>query len=463
MAVIVASGILFAVCSRGDLWFDEVLSIQWAKNSKAPTDILSLFRHDNNHPLNTAWLFLLGPGQPSMAYRALGVASGIFSLALIYYIAGILTPRARLAVLIWCASSYAFILYFSEARGYGPAVAFTLAAFSILLKTRGELHALWIPAFWMACALGFLSHATTIYPVAAMGAWVLVGGLRPEKWAARSLVECAAWFLVPAVLAASYFLYFLKPMMVAGGPRYSPVRIAAEFFGYGMGLPVAGAAAWLTITGSVLLIAWAWVYGKFSIPRIRIFFLGALVVFPISGLVMSNAEFLYFRYFLVCLPFIFLLFGGLMERVWDMSPRAWMGVALVIAFCSAIQAPRILALIAYGRGDCRGALRQIGQSPGSPSTVISDHDMMVGMVLEHYRGRAPEASAIRYFPSWVKPADSAGWLITSSQDVSPAPRPPEIRIGNSSYFLKNHFRAAPVSGAHWFLYQQGAAAPSSGM
>jgi hypothetical protein len=61
-AVIAVAALLYVLGARGELWFDEVLSIQWARNATTPAEIITLYRHDNNHPLNTLWLYSLGEG-----------------------------------------------------------------------------------------------------------------------------------------------------------------------------------------------------------------------------------------------------------------------------------------------------------------------------------------------------------------------------------------------------------------
>ncbi|MEX1117520.1 MAG: hypothetical protein WEB60_01880, partial [Terrimicrobiaceae bacterium] len=78
--------VLLVISARGDLWLDEVLSMQWVRNATTPLDVLTLFRHDNNHPLNTWWLMLMGEGKSSLLYRLFSVVSGILSLGLIWKI-----------------------------------------------------------------------------------------------------------------------------------------------------------------------------------------------------------------------------------------------------------------------------------------------------------------------------------------------------------------------------------------
>ena len=53
-AIILLATSVFVICARGELWFDEVLSLQWAKNASTPWQLLTDYRHDNNHLLNSS-------------------------------------------------------------------------------------------------------------------------------------------------------------------------------------------------------------------------------------------------------------------------------------------------------------------------------------------------------------------------------------------------------------------------
>ncbi len=82
-AIILAATVVLALAATGELWLDEILSLQWAKEAASPLDLLRIYRHDNNHPINTLWLFLLGPERMPLTYRTLAVFSGSLSLVLL--------------------------------------------------------------------------------------------------------------------------------------------------------------------------------------------------------------------------------------------------------------------------------------------------------------------------------------------------------------------------------------------
>src|SRR3990172_4724221 len=67
-----------------DFWLDEIWSLEgFALRARSVRELLvgEGFRHDNNHPLNTLWLFLLGERPDWIAYRALSLACGLVIVA----------------------------------------------------------------------------------------------------------------------------------------------------------------------------------------------------------------------------------------------------------------------------------------------------------------------------------------------------------------------------------------------
>ena len=83
-------------------------------------------RHDNNHVLNSLYLHLVGDGAPLYLYRLFAVVCGIASLWVIAHIARRWGHAEALYSVILVATSFPLLVYFSEARGYAPAMLFGL-------------------------------------------------------------------------------------------------------------------------------------------------------------------------------------------------------------------------------------------------------------------------------------------------------------------------------------------------
>src|SRR5262245_63569229 len=74
---------LILVAARGDLWLDEIRSIEFARAAGSPIEIFTRFQHDNNHVLNTLFLWSVGVQSNLFVYWLLVVVLGIVVLVLV--------------------------------------------------------------------------------------------------------------------------------------------------------------------------------------------------------------------------------------------------------------------------------------------------------------------------------------------------------------------------------------------
>ena len=450
-AIILLATSVFVICSRGELWFDEVLSLQWAKNASTPWQLLTDYRHDNNHLLNSLWLWLVGTKAPEMALRALAVISGTATLVLIYLLGSIFSPQTKLVPLILAAGSYAIVLYSSEARGYAPALAASLGCLWIWLRVEGRPSLPSLAAFWAMAAAGLLAHPTTVYLLAALGCWQLGRKNLAVPATLRDVRNALWWFSPPAGLALVLYIFFFRGMDVAGGPTLSPMAIASDFFHYGLGIFDGPDRPWVGVFAGATLVLAGLVWGSHPLAGQRIFFLMLLLVFPVLGYWLAGREYVYFRYFLICLPPLFLLLGCLAERLWVSGQVGKALVSIAIALSVGAQIRPILELAQQGRGACRAVLQTIKQGSGGSTDVFSDHDMMVGMVFEHYRAREPGGEAIVYRTQWSMPKSHCQWLLAQPGLL---PITPTREIDGHFYQHVQTFFRGRVSGADWILYRR---------
>lgn len=459
-ALIAIAGILYIACASGNLWLDEILSLQWARNAKTWTDLIALFRHDNNHPLNSLWLYVVGVGHAPLVYRAVSVLAGIGSLVVLNRIAKRLVPRARLFVVAMAVISYALAVFFSEARGYAMAVFCALFCFWILLGSKDRPARLSVIGFWISAVAGFLSHATFVYPLGGMAIWVMACGLGAGRSPWKLLARTAIWFALPTGLFVAYYFYYLRQMIIAGGPDIIPLQIAAEFFGFGLGLPVRPPFAFFTVLTSGLALLAALLFGRFEGERLRIFFVSTLLLLPCIGVAVTSPEYLHFRYFLVLLPFVLLVLGGLIERAL-VSDSRWAFVFFILLCASAtFQWPRFSALLTIGRGGYPEVLERMSSS-GGPVTFSATHDMMGGLVLEHYRRQMVPIPPVHFLPAARVEGNIPEWFLVVDQSDPPALASPDFLIFDHSYQFHSAVYSAPVSGAHWFLYHLKKTMPST--
>ncbi len=176
--LLVLSAGLRLLAARGDLWLDELWSLSFARQMTSPLDVWTAIHHDNNHPLNTLYLFvvvhLAGAHASPMLFRLLSLVSGAALLVVLFrseyesHDAGAAT-RAWIAITL-CGCSFLAILYSSEARGYAPAALCGVSAYAQVRRGR-ILRSADRLLFAATCAAGLLSHLTFVFVYAGLLAW----------------------------------------------------------------------------------------------------------------------------------------------------------------------------------------------------------------------------------------------------------------------------------------------------
>jgi uncharacterized membrane protein len=130
-ALVLAAAIVRVLGARGDLWLDEIWSMELARVAGSAVGVFTQLHHDNNHHLNTLWLVLVGYDAGPVAVRLLAILAGTAMVA----VAALGGGRDRALALGWSfllAFSCVLVHYGSEARGYGPALLFAVAAYVAL-------------------------------------------------------------------------------------------------------------------------------------------------------------------------------------------------------------------------------------------------------------------------------------------------------------------------------------------
>ncbi len=446
-ALIVAAG-------RGTLWFDELLSLQWARSAQHPWHILELYRHDNNHPLNTLWLLLAGEDRHPWVYRALSMLSGFVVLVLVWLAARRLSEKFAWVPLLLAVTSFPLVLYASEARGYAPVLACLLGAW-LVVSTKTDCSAVWhVPVFWLLCLGAMFAHGTSLVILAALGVYFLVDRrARGGGWL-RIFGGAALWFGLPLVAAALYWFFFLRLMIIAGGPEYTLPHVLAHFFGYSFGIPGAGSGQWPIALAGLATLTAALAFGRFPDLATRIFFAGSVFVFPALSLAATDTTYLYFRYFLVSLPFVYLMSAPLAERI-DLWPRGWRVLAAVLLGAVVLgQFPRLVQLIVAGRGDYVTALRVIADDSSPDKSIVANNEMQVGFVLGHNKKFHPELAPLTLVPQARAADQTTQWIVYVTQDDPPVPPGSSINLHGSHYGLVSFHPSAPVSGAHLAMYRR---------
>jgi hypothetical protein len=451
-ALIAVALILRLSAAFNDLWLDELWSLAFARRASSPADLLLRIQHDNNHPLNTLWMYLLGQDAPGFMYRLPAVLAGTGAVILAGRIA---RPRgeltARLAITL-TAFSYLLIHYASEARGYSLALFFAFLGFLYLeqfLATRRTLPAL---GFGLSGVAGLLAHLT--YLQFSVGALVWSAMRIGQERASlgqrvRALVAC---HLLPLGFLLWLYLVQIRRMAIGGGDPRSLSQVIPNAVALAVGAPPDHPITLAAAAGAALLFA----AGLAALQRQGsdrwIFFLATVLLGP--GLLLAlHREVVFERYFLMSAAFMLL---PVSMALGDLRERGGMRQAAGALALTGILAGN-MSLVARLQRDGRGAYREAlafiaACTPGDPISLASDHDFRNGVLIDYYRHTLPGRQII-YYARGAWPATGPDWFIAHRQSAGADP-PRTLTMGPAQYRLAKVTRYSLLSGWDWYIYRK---------
>ncbi|OWY24434.1 hypothetical protein C7N43_36665 [Sphingobacteriales bacterium UPWRP_1] len=232
----------------------------WTYNYFLSGNIFVALAVYNNHPLYVvlAWFFGFLPFDAAVNMRIPVVIFGVLSvLAMIGLLRHFYNYHVSLAASAYFAFSGPVTFYMLYARGYMLLTFFVIASVYCMFKMletgkageQGEIWNKWTYLFAVACALGFYSMPTFIYPYAAIFFYTTAVALRRQMrvpWLGATLV----------VVVLTLLLY--APMLLGTG-----VRPGAEV--------ATNAHSW----------QWVWQHGQHYLNRCWYFLFGTALHYPV--------------------------------------------------------------------------------------------------------------------------------------------------------------------------------------
>ena len=444
-----------------DFWFDEAWSWLLVQQLVAsPLDVLTRLHVDNNHPLNSLFLYLLGAHTTGVVYRIPALLFGIASVAL----AGrILSRRGRahaVVAMMLLGCSYPLIVYSSEARGYAPMIFFVLLAIDAYERYLVTHAWLTLVTFWAAVVLGFLSHLTFVHAYGAILVWSGYEA-RTRRGVVGALAELAGNQSVPLLFVAALYLVFIRHLHVAGGEPAPLLSVLAETAGATLGTPPHGVWLWIAIAALVLVVSEGLRIIRRVDPGLFILFLAGIIIVP--GLTVliefqraTLVEPRFFpRYFLVSIT-LGLLVGAWMlgEQVQHGAMRRRVAAAVIAAYVLG-NLWQAAAFIRYGRGHYREALAYMAQETRDANMRVTSNSELRTRVLLAFHGRSlPAGRTVTFYGRTAPGVDEVDWHIR--EDVQPTTSvPAAIDDGRGHRFqLTARYGFYGLSGSQWSLYQR---------
>jgi uncharacterized membrane protein len=445
--------------ARGDLWLDEILSVELARIVASPRGLVSVpdAFTDNNHLLNSLWLYVVAATSEPIVQRAHSVVAGTLSVPLAWAFGrrwGGATSRVA-AVLF--AGAFVMVHYGSEARGYAMLTVFTLAALVALDRWHERGAARWMVAFWGASILGMLAHLTYVQVLVAAAIWSAWTLSRAGGEMRLVAPRLASAFVVPAAAALILYLGFFSRIHVLGGTESRPIDVLAETAGYLLGLPRYGGGAWLALI--IVLGVLAAAIGTLRHRRDPSWVLLAMLSVggPAVMILAVPMDHLTPRYLMV--PMIGLLFamaivlGRLMERS-QIRRRVALAALAAVLVMNGLDTVRLLR---DGRGHYRQALADMAAASTAPILRIAgDHPFRHRFVIGYHQTALPPGYSTRYVAVDQLGQAAADWIVLHSfdPDRDPPLRQTQDPMGRA-YILFRTYPSGPLSGWHSYVYRRG--------
>lgn len=448
---------LLVGAAHGDLWLDEIWSLSFPQNAKRWTDIFFI-HHDNNNILNSLYLYVIGNQTHFIVYRLFAICCGLATIALAGHVArrdwGY---RTALCATVLICSCYPMLVYFSEARGYGPVMFCSMAAYTLL--RHNMLAPRWhkVVLFWIVSVLGVLAHP--IYSVAAGALMIMhaAAALQAGGTLKRRLMIGLVHHTPALAFIGFWYLFFMRHMEVGAAPVNNKLDVITEGSALMLGIPPYPPLTQIALFLIVTLIA----ASAFLMLRDRraywAFFPGVTILSPLVTILVMKPVYFYFRYFCTGYVFFNMLLAYLGCRFYASAGKA-LRVALVVAglLLLAGQTARIIPLLRYGRGNYHEPLAYILEhSEKHPVTLSGDHDFRVTTMLDFYGPMLDKTGkAFHYEQEEEWRIQAPEWYLGHAMTWEVRPSQAFQIKGVGIYRLVAVYPYSGLSGWHWVLYHR---------
>jgi 4-amino-4-deoxy-L-arabinose transferase-like glycosyltransferase len=452
LAVIAVIGFVLRLCgAAGDLWLDEVWSLSLLSGVTSVDQIFWRINHDNNHFLNSVWLYLAGPDASFVVYRALSIVLGT---ATVFAAAAVTADRGRATQLIAAllfAVSYPMVNSGSEARGYSGMILFTLLAIWALQRRLDGRGSSWALAAFIL--LGFLSHLNMIATVLVLVVWTAWTLLRRGDRPAGALTTTVTIFL-PAFLA----VLPLGAVMAYGAWTYGltiggfePFTLqyflsgASGMAAYFLGLPRRLPKSLLFLLPLLIAGVAAWAAPS---SRTRLYLLGIIGI-PLLMLALQLPNLRFPRYYLLSIILLLLCLAELIGK--GLIAGGWRRgfAALMLVVCLYSNGVSLWRFLELGRGTYNEVLTEMTWD--DDASYASSNAFRTQMMIAFYARRTGREATL------VRTADMCArrpqWFILEVRDsvLPDTEEVPECDLIYDGVLLTEKWG---MSGNTWALYRR---------
>ena len=457
-AILLVAAALRIAGASSELWLDEIWSLQNLAGLRNVGDIFWGISEDNNHFLNSLWLWFTGPDAPPLEQRAASIVFGIASVAMAARITG--RAAGQVGALIGAtlfATSYVFVHYGSEARGYSTMIFGVLWAYDALVR--------WVedPAydrprceFALAVAIGALGQLTMV-PAAgllAAGAAILIGlqakSLRATLHASVRVGSALILGVAPVGLAIGAGVLNTHVLRLGDQHPFTVQNWLGGLSGV-VGATFSTPICLGTPLTILLAIVVAAIASTIVQPSQRI--LAGALVFALPAVeALAQLPNLHFaRFHLAFAIGLALTFAQATAWLCMQGRASRVAAGFIVVAYLAATTTSLVPFLRDGRGDYARAVRRMGDATFATIAVSG----VTTRVARFYGER--EHVRLTHTPIRTCTDPKPDWFILAEDFQQPLPSSPTFDVGpngcRTAYALVDVFPYWGLSGFRWTLYR----------
>jgi hypothetical protein len=466
---VLAFGLAVAVLLRAaglstEVWMDEILSVRLVEALRSPLGVFTDIHSDNNHYLNSLWLWVVGSPAPGWMMRLPTLVLGAALVVLAYRVT---RSRGRTEATVTAALfavSYPLIHYSSEARGYGYLVFFTLVAYGAFRRWTSDGSVRGGAIYAVGSALAFLAHLGFATVFAALVLWSVLEVRNSRQTRVRVAWSHAGVHLLPAVTLLVLYFIDIRYMSAAGGfARLDPLESLAGAAGLVTGVAPGAVGLLVTVCAWVAITfgARSW----YHVSRNETVFLVAAIAFSLASGALPGYG--YPRYYLTALLFSLLFLGHATALAIGSERWKVLGISLLV-MVGAVNLTQTLRFVSVGRGMYREATQDMAaEATPAPVTVAGSHDLGSVLALGYYAPSSDGEGVLKYYchgtttygclrarPSSSRGEDPPRFYILASLDNRFSP-PDIMSVPDlDDYEFVRSYPKYGLSGVYWVLYER---------
>jgi hypothetical protein len=451
--LVVLAIVLRARAMFTDFWLDEIWSYDLARRARSVADVFLSpdLKLDNNHQLNTLWIYVLGDERHWVIYRLPAFLAGLLAVVVAYAIGRRRSRAEGWFAGLGVAGSFMMVVYSTEARGYALGLLFVLLAFVALSRYLDHPTLSAAGWFWLWIVLGLAAQTSIVHFY--LGALLWSGYRLRGRWRAFVMVHA-----VPAVWSGLWTALVLFGTRIGGGPVWTWRSIGDQSLAWTFGYPVSVVPAWLAAGAAAALVVWdarqLWREGSDE----GLCFVGTIVGPPVFVAALSP-PWLFPRYFLVSLLFLLLAAARSLARLWGRGPWGRLAAGVILLLFAVGNARHLVPFSQYGRGLASQAIRAMVDSRPSGEILVTGRpvDLWSSLPIAYYEHALGLGERLHYVAraDLQKPGLPAhmDWLIVQAQTDEAGPAAAVVLAGDGRFVLEHAYPEYGPSGMRWFLYR----------